>query len=77
MLVQAQLDSLKAGKSHISYCPNQDELGRKERIAIDYATPEELVKRLEKSVTALENENAATWKALQAHGVYHGSGKPG
>ena len=35
------------------------------------------MKRLEKSISALENENPATWKALQAHGIYHGTGKPG
>jgi len=76
-IVQAQLNAVKAGSSHISHCPTQEELGRTKRLAIDYATPEELVKRLEKSISALENENPATWKALQAHGIYHGTGTPG
>jgi malonyl CoA-acyl carrier protein transacylase len=76
-IIQSQLDSIKSGASHVSLCPTREELERRERIAIDYATPEELVKRLEKTITALENENAVTWKALQAHGVYHGSGTPG
>jgi malonyl CoA-acyl carrier protein transacylase len=76
-IVQAQLDSVKKGNAHVSSCPTQEELGRNERIAIDYATLEELEKRLEKTLSAIENDNAAIWKALQAHGVYHGSGKPG
>ena len=76
-IVQAQLDSVNAGTSHISRCPTREELERPVRLAIDYATSEELVKRLEKSISALENESPATWKALQAHGVYYGTGKPG
>ncbi len=68
---------VNAGTTHVSRCPTPAELSRATRLAIDYATTEELVKRLEKSINALENENPATWKALQAHGIYHGTGKPG
>lgn len=75
--VSAQLASLKTGNHFESHCPTQPELSRPERIAIDFASDEELAKRLEKTLSAFENDAPATWKAMQAHGVYRGSGTPG
>jgi len=75
--VEAQLTSLKSGNSYDSHCPTSEELSEEERIAIDFASNEELTKRLEKTISAFENDSPATWKAMQAHGVYRGSGKPG
>ena len=75
--IEDQYALLKSGGSYHSRCPSADELGRKERIAIDFADNEELVKRLEKTLSAFENDSPATWKAMQAFGVYRGSGKPG
>ena len=77
MRLQQQLSELHQGQVPQSYCPQPQELARHERIAIDYASPEELGKRLEKAITAFETNTPALWKALQAHGVYRGSGEPG
>ncbi len=75
--LEQKLALLNAGSELPSRCPAPEELARPERIAIDYADAAELVKRIEKAVKALENEAPATWKALQAHGISRGSGKPG
>ena len=73
----ANLQKLTNGILPESRCPSEEELSRQERIAIDYEDPQELSKRLEKALTGLETNNPSMWKALQAHGIYHGSGKPG
>lgn len=75
--IESQLAEMRSGSRYLSHCPTQQELAEKERIAIDYANDEELVKRLEKTITAFENDTPVTWKAMQAHGVYRGSGTPG
>ncbi len=77
ILVQARLEEVRLGRIPASVCPTEEEIRLPERIAIDYANPEELVKRLERAVAALEQGNADTWKALQAHAIYRGSGVPG
>ncbi len=76
-ILQQQLSQLHQGQIPQSYCPQPQEFARRERIAIDYASPEELGKRLEKAITAFDTDTPAIWKALQAHGVYRGSGEPG
>ncbi|MEN6572626.1 MAG: SDR family NAD(P)-dependent oxidoreductase [Anaerolineaceae bacterium] len=76
-MVQHQIAVLKSGGTYESHCPSGQELAGRERIAIDYAADDELVKRLEKTLEAFKNDTPSTWKAMQAHGVYRGSGKPG
>ncbi|NTW08747.1 MAG: acyltransferase domain-containing protein, partial [Anaerolineaceae bacterium] len=76
-LVDYTLQKAAGGEQVESRCPSPDELHRMERIAIDYADQTELVKRLEKTLAGLKTENPGTWKALQAHGIYRGSGAPG
>jgi malonyl CoA-acyl carrier protein transacylase len=75
--LQENLEKIIMGTIPDSNCPSEEELSRQERIAIDYADPQELSKRLEKALIAFESENPVRWKALQAHGIYRGSGKPG
>ena len=58
-------------------CPSAEQLSRPERLAIDFADPEELLKRAEKALKALESENTGAWQALTAQGIFRGSGKPG
>ncbi len=48
-----------------------------DRLAIDYSSEAELVKRCEKALSALDSDAANSWQALQAQGIYRGSGKPG
>ena len=75
--VENTFQKVSAGALVESRCPSKEELRRTERIAIDYADQSELVKRLEKTLAGLKTENSGTWKALQAHGIYRGSGTPG
>jgi acyl transferase domain-containing protein len=75
--IEFQLAQIRSGVQFNSHCPTPEELAEVERLAIDYASDEELVKRLEKTLSAFENDTPATWKAMQAHGVYRGSGAPG
>ena len=75
--VDYTLQKAAGGEQVESRCPSPDELHRMERIAIDYADQTELVKRLEKTLAGLKTENPGAWKALQAHGIYRGSGAPG
>ncbi len=75
--IESQLAEIRSGAKFNSHCPTPEELAEVERLAIDYASDEELVKRLEKTLSAFENDTPATWKAMQAHGVYRGSGTPG
>lgn len=75
--ISAQLSAVKSTGLYESRCPSQKELDAAERIAIDYASETELVKRLEKTLEAFKNDTPTTWKAMQAHGVYRGSGQPG
>ncbi len=75
--IKEQLTALRSGNSYDSHCPTQNELGKAERIAIDFASLDELAHRLEKTLAAFENESPVTWKAMQPHGVYRGGGKPG
>ncbi len=71
------LASIQNGQTPPSKCPARDEASRSERLAIDYENEDELVKRCEKALSAFETDLPVTWNALQAHGVYRGSGTPG
>ncbi|MRS02898.1 acyltransferase domain-containing protein, partial [bacterium] len=75
--LEASFNSIKNGQIPTSKCPTRLEVSRSERLAIDYENPEELIKRCEKALTACETDLPATWSALQAHGIYRGSGTPG
>ena len=75
--VQADLDGFQAGRLPASLLPRPDQLARPERLAIDYADRAELPKKLERVLSALQAETPAVAKALQAHGIYRGSGQPG
>ncbi len=57
--------------------PDQSQLRKNERLAIDFEDADELVKRCEKAVSAMQSDQPGTWNALQAHGIYRGSGRPG
>lgn len=75
--LQQRLEQLRSEQSLQSSCPRPAELARSERLAIDYANSKELPKKIEKVLAAFDSENTLVWKALQAHGIYRGSGKPG
>ncbi|MHC1783772.1 MAG: SDR family NAD(P)-dependent oxidoreductase [Anaerolineaceae bacterium] len=73
----ADLANFKNGILPESFCPEKSQVQKNERLAIDYEDGEELVKRCEKAVSAMQSDLPATWNALQAHGIYRGSGRPG
>ena len=57
--------------------PTAGALAAPERIAIDYADGDELVAKAEIALRALDGDDAATWIALRARGIFRGSGAPG
>lgn len=67
----------KSGVLPKSVCPTSNEVEKPERLAIDYESAEELIKRCEKALSAMQADVPVTWGALKAHGIYRGSGKPG
>ena len=67
----------KNGSLPDSFCPEASEIQKNERLAIDFENTDELLKRCEKAASALESDLPGMWAALQAHGIYRGSGKPG
>ena len=72
-----QLEALTNGQTYSSVCPSAAALALPHRLAIDFVDQTELQKKLERCLPAFDTDNLATWKALQAHGVYYGTGKPG
>ncbi|TAH51278.1 MAG: SDR family NAD(P)-dependent oxidoreductase [Chloroflexota bacterium] len=54
--------------------PNLEELKQRERIVIDFGSREELAERIDKARKAMAFDNAQAWKAMQAQGIFRGSG---
>ncbi len=73
--VEQTLKSVRNDLLPESVCPSPEALAKMERLAIDYADPAELLKKLEKVSAAFTNEKAGVWPALQGQGVFRGSGK--
>jgi len=71
------LEQVRQGQLPEKTFPTADQLAGAERLAIDYADAEELTKRVEKTLKALESENPGAWQALTAQGIFRGSGQPG
>ncbi|OJX38148.1 MAG: hypothetical protein BGO78_08965 [Chloroflexi bacterium 44-23] len=75
--LESALARAKAGTLPPTRLPEQAQLAKPERIAIDYGNDEELIKRAEKALPIFDNPSANMWQALTAQGVYYGNGKPG
>ena len=75
--LQAVVEQARKGQLPERRCPTAEELQRPERLAIDFADGEELLRRAEKALKALEAETAGAWQALTAQGIFRGSGRPG
>jgi malonyl CoA-acyl carrier protein transacylase len=71
------ISQAKIGIIPPSVCPDPEKVAKHERLAIDYSSDSELIKRCEKALSALESDSANSWQALQAQGIYRGSGNPG
>lgn len=75
--VNAALEDARAGRIPTGKLPSAEELIKTERLAVDFAEGNELVKRLEKALTTFELNSPTAWQALAGQGVYRGSGTPG
>ncbi|HWQ04001.1 MAG TPA: SDR family NAD(P)-dependent oxidoreductase [Longilinea sp.] len=75
--LEKTLENARAGRLPEQTIPSPDALARNERLALDFDSVEELIKRCEKTLQAFESTSPAAWSALGAHAVYRGSGKAG
>ncbi len=65
------------GEAPPTRMPAADQIAQSERIAIDYDTPAELSKKVEKALKSFDNDTPAARQALTAQGIFRGSGQPG
>ncbi len=75
--LEKTLENARAGRLPEQTIPSPERLERSERLALDFESTEELIKRCEKTLQAFESGSPAAWSALGAHAVYRGSGKAG
>ena len=57
--------------------PDKADIQAKERLIIDWDTHAELLDRLQKAHKLMGFDNPQAWKAVEAQGIFRGSGKPG
>jgi malonyl CoA-acyl carrier protein transacylase len=72
-----KISDFKQGHPPASSHPTPAQLGKAERLVIDYGNPEELVKAAEAALGALDSESPLAWQPLSMRGIQRGSGKPG
>ncbi len=58
-------------------CPASEEIGKPERLVIDFEDGAELLARAAKALKALETDTDSAWQPLGLQGVYRGRGRPG
>ena len=75
--LETDLTLVQAGQQIASVCPTPEQVQKTERLAIDYIDQAELQKKMEKSLTAIDANNPGMWAALQAQGIFRGSGTAG
>jgi len=64
----------EAGRAPALAAPAESDLHSPERLAIDYADCADLASKSAKALKALAADEAATWKALRAQGIFRGRG---
>jgi len=76
--LDATLQHVQGGRVPTDEVPNPIEVSAPERLVIDFGNQEELIDRLLKAQRALGFDNPQAWKAVQAQGIFRGSGsQPG
>ncbi len=74
--LSTDLEKVSRGELPQSRLPENSAIEKPERLAIDYADPAELAKRLERAIDILSKPEP-NLTALQALGIYKGQGTPG
>ena len=72
--LQAALKDAEAGNAPAPTAPSESDLRADVRVAIDYGNAAELADKLARAVRALEENQAARWKALRPKGIFFGKG---
>jgi len=71
------LDRARAGEAPAAAPPSRRDLEAPVRVAMDFGDADELAARAEKALRALDRDDPAMWRVLQAQGVFHGAGPAG
>ncbi len=72
-----QIDQIKKGSLPANSRPTPEQVGKNERLVIDFNNSEDLLKSAESALAALDTESQSAWQALSMRGIQRGSGKPG
>ncbi len=72
--LRAALEEARAGRCPARSPPDAEALRSAERVAIDYGDAEELAAKASATLKALDSNEAGVWQALQARGIFRGSG---
>ncbi|MDR0311954.1 MAG: type I polyketide synthase, partial [Acidobacteriota bacterium] len=72
--LQAALKDAEAGNAPAPSAPSESDLRAGARVAIDYGDAAELADKLARAIKALEENQAARWKALRPKGIFFGKG---
>ncbi|MDR1727061.1 MAG: acyltransferase domain-containing protein, partial [Acidobacteriota bacterium] len=72
--LEAARKAAEAGDAPAPSAPLESDLRAAVRVAVDYADAAELADKLAKALKALEENQAARWKALRPKGIFFGKG---
>jgi acyl transferase domain-containing protein len=75
--LSGQMDLIKKGSLPANNRPAPLQVGKNERLVIDFNNSEDLLKSAESALAALDSETPSAWQALSMRGIQRGSGKPG
>ena len=76
-VLETRLAQVRKGSLPARECPSSAQVGMSQRLVIDYLNSDELLKRGEKALKALEADTSTNWQAYTAQGIYRGHGVPG
>ena len=75
--IQNIIAQLKQGATVETPLPSPEESALPERLAMDFADRDDLLKRSEKTLKAMEMDAPNAWQSLAGQGIYRGHGMPG
>ncbi|WP_420645427.1 SDR family NAD(P)-dependent oxidoreductase [Candidatus Leptofilum sp.] len=74
--LDAMLKKVEGGWTPEFALPDTAVIQSPERLIIDFGSHEELLGRLQKAQKVMGMDSAQAWKAMEAQGIFRGSGKP-